>query len=62
MFCFFLRRRLISHIVQSIPAVGYLALLVLFFVFIMAVLGMSFFGYQEVFCDQVSGAGLGFRP
>ena len=53
--------RIMNTVLNSLNAIGYLSLLMGLFMFIMAVLGMQFFGYQLIFCDQY-GLGPSVQP
>ena len=43
--------RILTTVLNSMPSLSYLSLLLALFFFIMAVLAMQVFGYQEIFCD-----------
>mmetsp|Transcript_3119 Transcript_3119/g.7221 ORF Transcript_3119/g.7221 Transcript_3119/m.7221 type:complete len:1718 (+) Transcript_3119:685-5838(+) len=49
--------QIISTIFKSLASISYLSLILMLFIFIFALLGMQFFGYQFVFCN---GYGLEF--
>ena len=53
--------RIMNTVLRSLNSIGYLSLLMGLFIFIMAVLGMQFFGYALIFCDQY-GLGASVQP